>query len=117
MTIITMSRSRLDSALNKTGTTLFLILDDPGNEAELVREKADEIAGPRPWRSVFLITDPTLLTANERKLWFDEPDLHRGRRAVGQHEIAQRSTHRDDLVLRAARVLERALPFPVAKLG
>lgn len=72
MTILTNSRASLDKALDTEGTTLFLILDDPENAGELVHDKAVAIASARPWRNAFLITDPSLLTAKERKLWFDE---------------------------------------------
>lgn len=73
MTILDKDRARLDKALEKKGTTLFLILDDPALEAEAVHDKATEIAAGTPWWKVFLITDASLLTASEKKLWFQEP--------------------------------------------
>jgi hypothetical protein len=72
MTILVSNRSRLDAALKKAGTTLFLILDDPGHEAEAVHDKAEEVSANRPWWRTFLLTDPAVLTAAERKLWFAE---------------------------------------------
>jgi hypothetical protein len=73
MTLLTNSRKKLDAALADDETTLFLILDDPDEVAEAVHDKAEEIAEPREWRRVFLIREVELLSADERKLWFDEP--------------------------------------------
>jgi hypothetical protein len=74
MTILTNSRKKLDAALDDDETTLFLVLDDPEElVAEAVHDKAEEIAAPRPWRRVFVVTDAELLTDDERMLWFDEP--------------------------------------------
>ena len=70
MTILKSNRSPLDSALKKKGTTLLLILDDPGMEAEAVHDKSVEVSDSTPdWRT-FLITDPSVLTPTEKKLWF-----------------------------------------------
>ncbi|MBK7875158.1 MAG: hypothetical protein IPJ77_05325 [Planctomycetes bacterium] len=74
MTILVKSRTRLDAALALPDATLFLVLDDRDETAaEGVHDKAEEIAAPRPWRRVFLVTDDSILTDDERMLWFDEP--------------------------------------------
>lgn len=74
MTILVKSRVRLDTALAMSDATLFLILDDRDESvAESVHDKAEDIAAPRPWRRVFLVTDDSILTDDERRLWFDEP--------------------------------------------
>ncbi len=72
MTILKTDRTRLDAALKKKGTTLLLILDDPGMEAEAVHDKAEEVSKKNKWWFTFVITDASVLSAQEKKLWFSD---------------------------------------------
>ena len=70
MTVIDTDRSKLDAALAEDGTTLLLISDDPDPVAELVHDKAEEVA--KDWHRVFLLKDLAVLKPKERTTWFDE---------------------------------------------
>jgi hypothetical protein len=70
MTVIRTDRSLLDAALAEDGTTLLLISDDPDPVAELIHDKAEEVA--KAWQRVFLLTDLATLKPKERQLWFEE---------------------------------------------
>jgi len=69
MTIVT-SRKKLDVALASNGSTLLLISDEAGNDAENVHDKAEQVA--KAWQSVLLIRDLEILKPSELSLWFDE---------------------------------------------
>ena len=83
MTVIVADRSKLDLALAEAGTTLLLISDDPDPVAELIHDRAEEIA--KDWHRVFLIEDLSVLKPKERQTWFDEE----GHFAVvgGKHKV------------------------------
>jgi len=70
MTVIAADRSKLDAALAEAGDTLLLLADDPDPVAELVHDKAEEIA--KAWQRVFLVRDLAVLKPAERKTWFAE---------------------------------------------
>jgi hypothetical protein len=70
MTVIDADRTNLDAALAEDGTTLLLISDDPDPVAELVHDKAEEVA--KDWQRVFLLKSLAVLKPKERQTWFDE---------------------------------------------
>ena len=69
MTVIAADRSKLDLALAEDGATLLLISDDPDPVAELIHDKAQEVA--KDWQRVFLLKNLAILKPQERLLWFD----------------------------------------------
>jgi hypothetical protein len=70
MTIVKQSRTRLDRALAERVTTLLLISDETGDQAEAVHDAAEQVA--KAGQRAFLVTDLSVLTARERKHWFAE---------------------------------------------
>jgi hypothetical protein len=70
MTVIDQDRSKLDEALAEEGTTILLISDDPDPVAELVHDKADEVA--KEWQRTILVKDLAVLKPKEREVWFGE---------------------------------------------
>jgi len=70
MTVIDQDRSKLDAALEEDGVTLLLISDDPDPVAELVHDKAEDVA--KEWQRAFLVKDLAVLKPKERETWFEE---------------------------------------------
>lgn len=77
MAVIRTDRSKLDQALADETASLILLVGAPASLAGAVHDCA-EGQGPNcgngikddEWRHVFLITDPDILTEDERAKWF-----------------------------------------------
>lgn len=70
MVKITTSRARLDAALADARRTILLIRGSNGL-ALAVHDLADDKV-TQPWRATFLVTDPSVLTAGERRDWLPD---------------------------------------------
>lgn len=70
MTVVSGSRTLLDKALESKALTLLLLSNEQGEVAEAVHDTAEKVL--KPGHRVFLLTDLTILKAQERKTWFKE---------------------------------------------
>lgn len=74
MTVVHSNRSALDAVLAEKENTILLISDDPDPVAELVHDKAEDVA--KSWQRVILIKDLAVLTSAERNLWFEDAGFY-----------------------------------------
>ena len=64
------NRSELDAALNGN-FSICVLLGSEGSAPGTVHDCLEDDWGPQPWYRWFLITDPSLLTFNEKSKWFE----------------------------------------------
>lgn len=69
MTIVTTRTKSLDTRLQDTGVTVLLLSDEDADVAERIHTAAEAVA--KAGQFVFLLRDVGILTAAERKRWFD----------------------------------------------
>ena len=70
MTVVGASRTALDKALKSKALTLLLLSNEAGLVAEKVHATAEAIA--KQGQKIFLLTDLSILSAEEQKTWFKE---------------------------------------------
>jgi hypothetical protein len=67
MVVLTSSRGALDEVLADPDLTVLILQGDPQSRAAAVHALAEEVfASNQTWRRTVLITDPSLLTTEER---------------------------------------------------
>ena len=111
MSVVKQNRTRLDKALKNKAATLLLISDEAGDLAENVHGAAEVVA--KPGQLIFLLTDLSVLTTEESKLWFAEG----GHYAVvgGSHRVVAIRGMLDDLFLSDGTPSPIEIRFVLAK--